>query len=103
MGEDVHKPLLAVSSIVRQGHKVVFAEEDAHIALKGGGTIPMGHVNGTYEVDTWIKKPVFHRTDRAIEPFIRPLYHFGLSGLEGAGEEGAPVEQAGEVGDTSIE
>ena len=63
----------------------------------------MGHVNGTYEVDTWIKKPVFHRTDRAIEPFIRPLYHFGLSGLEGAGEEGAPVEQAGGVGDTSIE
>ena len=32
--EDVHKPLLAVSSIVKQGHKVVFAEDDAHIALK---------------------------------------------------------------------
>ena len=38
--EDVHKPLLAVSSIVKQGHKVVFAEKDAHIDLKGGGTIP---------------------------------------------------------------
>ena len=57
--EDVHKPLLAVSSIVKQGHKVVSAEEDAHIALKGGGTYPMRHVNGTYELDIWIKKPVF--------------------------------------------
>ena len=57
--ENVHKPLLAVSSIVKQGHKVVFAEEDAHIALKDGGSIPLRHVNGTYELDIWIKKPVF--------------------------------------------
>ena len=59
MVEDVHKPLLAVSSIVKQGHKVVFAEEDARIALKGGGAISRRHVNGTYELDIWIKKPVF--------------------------------------------
>ena len=57
--EDVHKPLLAVSSIGKQGHKVVFAKEDAHIALKGGGTIPMRHLNGTYELDTWIKNTAF--------------------------------------------
>ena len=37
---DVHKPPLAMSSIVRQGHKVVFAEQDAHIVLKDGGHIP---------------------------------------------------------------
>ena len=41
--------------------------------------------------------------ERAIEPLIRPLQDFGLSGLDGAGEEGAPVEQAGEVWDTSLE
>ena len=35
--EHVHKPLLAVSSIVRQGHKVIFAEEDSHILLSSGG------------------------------------------------------------------
>ena len=29
--EDVHKPLLAVSAITKQGHSVVFAEEDSHI------------------------------------------------------------------------
>ena len=48
--EDVNKPLMAVSSIVKQGHKVVFAEEDAHIAPKGGGTMPTRLVNGTYEL-----------------------------------------------------
>ena len=57
--EDVQKPLLAVSSIVKQGHKVAFAEEDAHVALKGGGTIPMRHINGAYELGIWIKTPVF--------------------------------------------
>ena len=57
--EDVYKTLLAVSSIVKQGHKVVLAEEDAHIAPKGAGTIPMRHANGTYELDMWIKRPVF--------------------------------------------
>ena len=55
--EDIHKPLLAVSSIVAQGHKVVFAEKDAHILLTSGVSIPMRHVNGTYELDVWIKNP----------------------------------------------
>ena len=57
--EDVHEPLLAVSSIVKQGHKVAFAEENAHIALKIGGHIPMTHINSTYELDIWIQKPGF--------------------------------------------
>ena len=57
--EDVHKPLLAVSSIVKQGYKVVLAEEEAHIALKDGGCVPMRDVNGTYELVIWIQKPVF--------------------------------------------
>ena len=55
---DVHKPLLAVSSIVKQGRKVVSAEEELHTTLKLGGAIPMRHVNGTYKLDIWIKKPV---------------------------------------------
>ena len=59
--DDVHKPPLAVGSIVKQGHKVVFAEEKAHIALKDGGHIPMRHANGTYELDIWINKPLFTR------------------------------------------
>ena len=45
----------------------------------------------------------FRRAEHAIEPLIRPLHRFGLSGLEGAEEEVAHVEQAGEAGDTSIE
>ena len=45
----------------------------------------------------------FHRAERAIEPLIRPLHHFGLSGLEGAGEEGSTEEQAGAVWNTSTE
>ena len=63
--EDVHKPLLAVSSIVRQGHQVVFAEKDAHILLTSGVKLPMRHCNGTYEIDVWVKKPGFTRPVRA--------------------------------------
>ena len=62
--EDVHKPLLAVSSVVKQGHQVVFSEVDAHIALSNGVKIPMRHVNGTYELDIWVKNPGFTRPGR---------------------------------------
>ena len=62
--EDVHKPLLAVSSIVKQGHQVVFAETDSHIALSNGVKIPMKFVNGTYELDIWVKNPGFTRQGR---------------------------------------
>ena len=57
--EDVRKPLLAVSSIVKQGHKVVFAEVRAHILLSSGKEIPMRHVQGTYELDMWVNNPSF--------------------------------------------
>ena len=59
--EDVHKPLLAVSSIIRQGHKVIFAEEDSHILLSSGGQIPVRYQNGTYELDMSVKNPGFTR------------------------------------------
>ena len=62
--EDIQKPLLAVSSIVAQGHKVVFALQDSEILLSSGVSIPMRHVNGTYEIDVWIKNPGFTRQNR---------------------------------------
>ena len=55
--EDVHKPLLAVSAITKQGHAVGFAEENSHILLKSGGKLPMRHVHGTYEIDIIVKNP----------------------------------------------
>ena len=58
--EDVHKPLLAVGTITKQGRSVVFAEEDSHIIMKkGGGKLPMKHVRGTYEIDIFVKNPGF--------------------------------------------
>ena len=62
--EDVHKPLLAVSSIVEQGHKVVFAKVGAHILLSNGKEIPMRHVQGTYQLDIWVKNPGFARQSK---------------------------------------
>ena len=59
--EDVHKPLLAVSSIVRQGHKLTFAKQKFHIRLSSGGQIPMGFQNGTYELEIFVKRPGFSR------------------------------------------
>ena len=58
---DVHKPLLAVSSVVRRGHEVIFSEKNPRIVLSNGETIPMRHQNGTYEVDIWVQKPSFIR------------------------------------------
>ena len=59
--EDVHKPLLAVSAITKQGHSVVFAEENSHILLSNGGKLAMRHVHGTYEIDIFVKNPGFTR------------------------------------------
>ena len=53
---DVHKPLLAVSSITAQGHKVIFADKDDHILLASGDKLPLRNVNGVFELDVWIKK-----------------------------------------------
>ena len=57
--EDVHKPLLAVSAITKQGHSVVFADGDSHILLRSGGKLLMRHVHGTYEIDIFVKNPGF--------------------------------------------
>ena len=54
--EDVHKTLLAVSYC-----EVAFAGLDARICLSGDGSIPMRHVNGTYELDIYIINPCFAR------------------------------------------
>ena len=61
VAENVRKPLLPVSSIVRQGHKVIFAEEDSHILLSSGGQIPVRYQNGTYELDICVNNPGFTR------------------------------------------
>ena len=57
----VHKPVLAVSSIVHQGHKVIFAEEDSHILVSSGSQMPVRYQNGTYDFDTFVKNPGFNR------------------------------------------
>ena len=46
---EVHKPLLAVSSITGQGHRVVFADDDDHIALANGEKLPLHNVNGVLD------------------------------------------------------
>ena len=53
---DVHKPLLAVSSITAKGHKVIIADEDHHILLASGHKPPLRNVNGVFELDVWIKR-----------------------------------------------
>jgi hypothetical protein len=53
---EVHKPLLAVSSITAQGHKVVFAVGDDHVALANGEKVPLRNVNDVFELDVWIKR-----------------------------------------------
>jgi hypothetical protein len=58
--QDVQKPLLAVSAIVRQGHSVVFSDSP-HILLSSGAKVPLRHTHGTYELDIWVKKPGFTR------------------------------------------
>ena len=52
---EVHKPLLAVSSITAQGHQVIFADKDDHILLSSGEKLPLRNVNGVFELDVWIK------------------------------------------------
>ena len=59
--EDVHKPLLAVSSIVKQGHDVIFSLKEPHTRLSSGSKLPMRYVNGTFELDVYIKKLAFTR------------------------------------------
>ena len=53
---DVHKPLLAVSSLTAHGHQVVFAKDDDHILLSSGAKMPLRNCNGVYELDVWVKR-----------------------------------------------
>ena len=53
---EVHKPLLAVSSLTAQGHKVVFADRDDHILLRSGEKLPLRNLNGVYELDIWVRQ-----------------------------------------------
>ena len=59
--EDVHKPLLAVSSIAAQGHQVVFGRENSYVQLSSGEKLHMRNENGVYELDIWVKSPGFTR------------------------------------------
>ena len=52
---EVQKPLLAVSSLTAQGHRVIFAEQDDHILMSSGEKLPLRNLNGVYELDVWIK------------------------------------------------
>ena len=55
----MHKLLLAVSAITKQGHQVVFSENNSHILLTSGGKLPMRHVHSTDEIDISVKNPGF--------------------------------------------
>ena len=52
---EVHKPLLAVSSLTAQGHRVIFADQDDHILLSNNEKLPLRNVNGVFELDVWVK------------------------------------------------
>ena len=52
---DVHKPLLAVSKIVEVANALVFSKDDPHIQIDNGPKLPMKCVNGTYELEMWVK------------------------------------------------
>ena len=56
---EVHKPLLAVSSLVQAGHEVIFSDDDPHIKLSNGEKLKMKNNGGTYELEIWILDPVF--------------------------------------------
>ena len=58
----VAKNLLAVSSLVRSGHEVVFQEEGSYIRHRMSGRVQkMREVNGVYEIDIWVKSSGFTR------------------------------------------
>ena len=52
---EVHKPVLAVSSLTAQGRKVIFSDRDDHILLKSGEKLALRNVNGVFELDVWMK------------------------------------------------
>ena len=52
----MHKPLLAVSSLTAQGHRVIFADQDDHILLSNNEKLPLRNINGVFELDVWVKR-----------------------------------------------
>ena len=67
---EVHKPLLAVSRLVKAGHKVLFDDVDPHILLSTGQKLKMTDNGGTYEVEIWIENPA--GDPKQAMPFGRP-------------------------------
>ena len=59
--EGIHKPLLAVSSMTKNGHEVIFSEKNPRIVLSSGGIIPMKFTQGTYEIEILVQRPGFTR------------------------------------------
>ena len=58
---DVHKPLLSVSKITEQGHKVVFSEEESYIELAGGDRLLLQNRDGVFELEVLVRSPDFTR------------------------------------------
>ena len=58
---EVRKPLLAVSRLVEEGHKVLFDKVDPHMLLSTGERVGMTCKECTYEIEIWIKNPGFTR------------------------------------------
>ena len=46
----VHKPLLSVSNIAEQGHKVIFGKKDSGIKLADGDKLPLRNRDGVFEL-----------------------------------------------------
>ena len=57
--EGIHKPLLAVSSMTKNGHEVILADKSPRIVLSSGGIIPMKFTQGTDEIEILVQHPGF--------------------------------------------
>ena len=54
---DVHKPLLSVSKITEQGHKVVFSKEESYIELTSGEKLQLQSKDGVFELEVLVRSP----------------------------------------------
>ena len=58
---DVHKPLLSVASIAKQGHKAMLSNDESYIELAGGGRLPLCEKDGVSELEVPVRSPEFAR------------------------------------------
>ena len=58
---DVHKPLLSVSKIIEQGHKVVFSKDGSYIELTSGEKLQLQSRDGVFELEVLVRSPDFAR------------------------------------------